>query len=98
VTTIGNPCISASGEIASGIGSDPKHTAWCSHVATGLIRTQRQFLGPSFYLLSHDVREALLMASVLNVICGYENSDAPVWRVQELIQITRHLFLHGGVG
>lgn len=95
LTAIGNPCTSISGEIASGIGSDKKHTAWCERTAVDLVRKHQAYLGNTAYLLSHDVREALLMVRVVGIIASQETTTAPLWRMQELIDVTRHVFLHG---
>ncbi len=98
MTAIGNPCHAINGEIVAlptGIGSDPKHTAWCTRTAVELVCQHKAQLGPAAHFLSHDTREALLMARVLGVISSQENGAAPLWRMQELINITTHVFMHG---
>ena len=74
------------------IGSDPSHTKWCHGQAKLALKRAQDALGRTAWdALGHVVRDALLSAQLVGQVVGQENESAPLWRMQELIQVTMAL-------
>lgn len=70
------------------IGSDPDHTKWCRHHANAALIRASKKLGPAWKLFTAEAQDAFVYAEVLGIIAGQAIEDAPLWRMQELIQVT----------
>jgi hypothetical protein len=81
----------ATNSAESKIGSDPSHTAWCRRIAKDAVKDLTKNLG-ALDILSHSTKEDLLMARMAGVVLGQANEDAPLWRMQELLQVAHQLF------
>lgn len=73
------------------IGSDPAHTSWCHRIARERLRALKKRLGVAWDMFGAEIRDALLATQLTGLVNTQENEQAPIWRMQELIQVAQYM-------